>query len=729
MTGTVSEATLPPADPKKLVAPLLEKLSAYDPKCDRDAVERAMEFAVQHHGDQRRHSGDAYFHHPLEVAEILTEFKLDTSTIITALLHDTVEDTTATLEDIKRSFGEDIARLVDGVTKLTRLESQSYDEHQAENFRKLLLAISEDIRVLLVKLADRLHNMRTLHFIKKPPKRQRIARETLDIYAALAERIGMQRVKDELEDIAFRELVPEGHASVTSRMEYLRESGTDRITRTTVELKELLDAEGIPAEVKGREKRPYAIWRKMQRKNISFEMLSDITAFRILVNNVQDCYRVLGAIHAVYHTVPGKFKDYISTPKSNGYQSIHTVVMGPENQRVEIQIRTREMHEIAEMGVAAHWSYKQDRDYSTDGKQFKWVRELLNIIENTARPEEFMENTRLEMYQDQVFCFTPKGDLIALPRGATPVDFAFAVHTEVGRSTVGAKINSRIMPLRTQLKNGDQVEILTSKSQQPAPSWEHFVVTGRAKAEIRRILRLQQRGEYVRLGKSMLEQAVLGIEEELHEEKLKPLLPEFRKEKLEDLYAAIGEGVQQRQEVVKALFPEKFKPRKSSLLSRFGLGHKEKKAEGGGMALPVTGLIPGMAIHFAGCCHPLPGEKIVGIVNTGKGVTLHAADCKELENFVDSPERWVDVSWQKDTGEEMFSGRIHVVLSNQTGALADLANTIAHAESNITNIRITNRAPDFYEMVVDVDVKDIEHLKSIMAMLRTRSIVQDVDRY
>ena len=473
---------------------LVDRVKAYDPKADEDALNRAYVFAMKAHGSQMRASGDPFFSHPLEVAGIVTDMRLDSATIITALLHDTVEDTGATLDDIRDVFGDEVARLVDGVTKLSRLELQSDQTRQAENFRKLLLAMSEDIRVLLVKLADRLHNMRTLHFVDDAEKRLRIARETMDIFAPLAARLGMQGMKDELEDLAFAELNPEARASVITRLEFLRKQGDDQQPRIADELRRTLKEAGIEANVSGREKKPYSIWRKMRDKNVAFEQLSDIVAFRIVVGSLASCYEALGVVHGAYPMLPGRFKDYISTPKSNGYCSVHTSVIGPENQRIEIQIRTPEMQEFAEFGVAAHWHYKSKDGVLTrrEGRQYRWIRELLEILDQASGPEEFLEHTKLEMFQDQVFCFTPKGDVIALPRGATPIDFAYAVHSEVGDTCVGAKINGRMKPLRVELQNGDQVEIIGSKAQTPSPTWERFVVTGKARSHIRRFIRISR---------------------------------------------------------------------------------------------------------------------------------------------------------------------------------------------------------------------------------------------
>ena len=489
---------------------LVERVMSYDPGADEDRLNRAYVYAMKMHGTQKRASGDPYFSHPVEVAGILTELKLDADSIVTALLHDVVEDTTGTLNDIEGLFGKDIARLVDGVTKLTRLELQSEQSKHAENFRKLLLAMSDDIRVLLVKLADRLHKMRTLNFVKSEDKRRRIARETMEIYAPLSERIGLHRFKDELEDLAFTQINPDARQSIIEGLSFLQGSGSDVIERVISELEAILQEDGIAAAVFGRIKTPYSIWRKMQKQNIGFKQLADIVAFRVIVGDAQLCYQALGSLHSHYQVVPGRFKDYISTPKRNGYSSLHTGLLGPEKQRIELQIRTKEMHEINEFGVAAHWKYKQspsEESLPREGRQYRWLRELLDILEHASNPEEFLEHTKLEMYQDQVFCFTPKGDLIALPKGATPIDFAYAVHSEVGNTCVGTRINGRMVPLRTPLQNGDQVEVVTSKAQTPHPDWENFVETGKAKAAIRRFIRQEQREQFVSLGKQILERA------------------------------------------------------------------------------------------------------------------------------------------------------------------------------------------------------------------------------
>lgn len=712
---------------------LVEKIKSYDPDADEDLVNRAYVFAMKAHGSQKRTSGDPYFSHPVEVAYKLTQYRLDTASIVTALLHDTVEDTDVTLDDIETSFGKDIRNLVDGVTKLSKLEGKSENMNQAENFRKLLIAMSEDLRVLLVKLADRLHNMETLHYIKKPEKRQRIARETVEIYAALAERIGMRNMKDELQDLAFRELYPEARQSIVNRLEFLRAEGQAELNKTMAAIRQKIDEAHIPkAKIYGREKKPYSIWKKMESKNVEFEQLSDIIAFRIVVDTIPQCYQALGVIHAEWHTIPGRFKDYISTPKSNGYQSLHTAVLGPNRQRIEIQIRTREMDEFAEYGLAAHWGYKQGFKALHEGKQFRWMRELLDILEKSSNPEEFLENTKLEMYQDQVFCFTPKGDILAFPRGATPVDFAYGVHSGVGDTCVGAKINGRIVPLRTKLKNGDQVEIITSKTQTPSPSWERFVVTGKAKSEIRKFIRTQQRNEYINLGRAVLAKTFKAEGHEFNEKMVEPHLPQLGKKTLDDLLAEVGEGLVSRQQVMEIVLGEK-KPNGASSMGSVlrtvaSPFRKKKKAEGDN-PMPIKGLMPGMAIHFAGCCHPIPGDRIVGIVTTGKGITIHTIDCETLENYSDAPERWIDVAWEHDQTDGHHVGRLRAYISHEPAALATVTNVIAKENGNINNLKIVNRSTDFFEILIDIEVRDVRHLSNIMANLRSKEVVQSVERY
>jgi len=718
---------------------LVERVQSYDPDADEEMLNRAYVYGLKKHGTQLRASGDPYFSHPVEVAGILAEMRLDTSSIVTGLLHDTLEDTDATRDEIARLFGENVARLVDGVTKLSRLEVQSESTKEAENLRKLVLAMSSDIRVLLVKLADRLHNMRTLHHIKDPARRRRIARETMDLYAPLASRIGMEKVKRELEELAFAELNPDGRASVQARQGYLRERGERLVPEIEAELIKTLKDGGLAAQVSGREKTPYSIWRKMQTKNVSFEQLADIMAFRIIVADIAQCYQALGLLHGRYQVLPQRFKDYISVPKPNGYRSLHTGVIGPLGQRIEIQIRTEEMQDQAERGVAAHWIYKQGGP-STDAPQYAWLRSLIDILDKAPNAEEFLEHTKLEMFQDQVFCFTPKGKLIALPRGATPIDFAYAVHSQVGDTCVGAKINGRMLPLRTQLANGDQIEIVTSRAQTPSPTWERFAVTGKAKAAIRRFIRTRQREQYLQLGKSLLDKTFHEEGYEVTDKGLDGVKANFKQATTDDLIANVGAGLIGSREVLTAVYPGLKQTRKSGgadvvpitrARNKTAKGRepgRAKKEDTGQIA--IKGLIPGMAVHFARCCHPLPGDRIVGIITTGKGVTIHTIDCATLESFNETPERWIDVGWDSvgDGGVVAYTGRLKVTVANQPGSLSSLSTVIARHDGNISNLRIVNRSMDFFDMVLDIEVADVKHLADITAALRATPAINAVER-
>lgn len=701
----------------------MERVKSYDTSANEDALNKAYVFSMKAHGSQRRASGDPYFSHPLEVAGILTKMRLDHYTIITALLHDTVEDTNVTVEEIGRMFGKEIASLVDGVTKLSRIDLVSDSRKQAENFRKLVIAMSDDIRVLLVKLADRLHNMRTLHFISDKEKRRRIAFETMDIYSPLAERIGIHELKDELEFLAFKELNEDAFKTVTSRLDVLVREGSNTIKYIENELLKKCHEGGIEVEISGRAKSPYSVWQKMQRKSVNIEQLSDIVAFRLLVENRMDCYNLLGLLHTSYPVLPGRFKDYISTPKPNGYQSLHTGIIGPKRQRIEIQIRTHSMHEIAELGVAAHWSYKHGKSITTEGKQYRWLRELLEILDQASDPEEFLEHTRLEMYQDQVFAFTPKGELIALPRGANPVDFAYAVHSEVGDTCVAARINGRLRPLNTQLENGDQVLVETSKNASPSPLWEKFVVTGKAKASIRRFVRNERYEQFCDLGKAIFQKTLKKMSIRYSQKLLLKIMEELKYEKVEDVLAAIGEGEVSTDEIIKVITPEN----KFSISSNTSnvVDFNDKKQNN---SIPLKGLIPGMAFHYAHCCHPLPGEKIVGITSTGKGITIHTIDCETLEGFQAMPERWLDVSWDVNANSPKQIGRLGVVLENEPGSLGSLTSIIGKSGGNIINLKIITRAIDFFEMQIDVEVNDIKHLRNIIGALRATPVITSVER-
>jgi GTP pyrophosphokinase len=721
---------------------LLSRVVSYDSRADPALIDEAYGLALTAHQSQKRDNGDPYITHPLAVANILAGYRLDGSSIVTALLHDVIEDTPITLAVIQKQFGQEIAGLVDGVTKLTRLELQSDRTKQAENFRKLVLAMSKDIRVLIVKLADRLHNMRTISAVSSPQRRQRIARETMEIYAPLAERIGMESVKTELQTRSFAELDPEAYDTIQARLNFLRGQGADVIEEVRQELLRVCQAADVEiVEIAGREKSPYSIWEKMQRRNVAFEQLSDIMAFRIIVPAREACYVALGAIHAAYPVIAGRFKDYISTPKANGYQSLHTGVTlrHPRNQKIELQIRTPDMQMVAENGVAAHWLYKQSDASQADLRQFRWVQDLLEILENSSAPDEFLENTKLELYQDQVFCFTPKGQLIQLPRGATSVDFAYAVHSQIGDTCVGARINGRLMPLRYELQNGDQVEILTARGGTPSPAWERFVTTGKARARIRRFLAQQMREQHRDAGKSALAKAFRQEGVDGSEKVLEATAKTLKQASLDDLYVAVSSGTVGPKDVVYAAYPELREARAPRMLPAFmgqSLTARSPRNQGpkADTGLPITGLVSGMDVHYAGCCHPLPGDKIVGIVATGKGVTVHTKDCATLETFAATPERFIDVDWdagilaRHDAKLQRFIGRVSVIAGNNANALASLTNAIAKQDGAIANLKVVHRQQDFFEAIVDVEVRDVRHLGQVIAGLRGAPGIAQVER-
>ena len=701
-------------------ATLVERVRAYDPDADESTLNRAYVFAMQAHGPQTRASGDPYFSHPLEVAGILTDLKLDTATIATALLHDTVEDTSATIQDIETNFGAEIAGLVDGVTKLSQLELFSERTKQAENFRKLMLAMSNDIRVLLVKLADRLHNMRTISHLKDAEARLRIAQETIEIYAPLAGRIGMQNMREELEDLAFAVIDPEARESIVRRMQLLDAQSPGRIARIADEIRRKLAEKGIEAWVQGRAKRPYSIWRKLKDKKTNFEQLSDVFGFRAVVASIEDCYRALGVFHRTWPMVPERFKDFISLPKSNGYRSIHTTVMGPENQRVEVQIRTQEMHEVAERGVAAHWRYREKVDESdpTAVRAYEWLRDMVELIERGESPEEFYEHSKLSLYQDQVFCFTPKGNLIALPRGATPIDFAYFVHTDVGNTAVGAKVNGVHTPLHTPLKNGDQVEIICSRDQTPSPVWERFAVTGRARAEIRRYLRHAQRDQQVSLGRKILDKVFADEAFQLTDKAIDGVLRKLRFARADDVYAAVGRGALRSDDVLEAVYPE---------LRRDPNRKRPTYLEPQSTGVSIAGLTEGIGYRLGSCCHPIPGDRIIGLMVPGEGCVVHTVDCEVLDRYQDSMADWIDIRW-KERGGTLSVARIIVRVKNTPGALAALANIIGHNGANISNFKITSRNPLYFEFLVDVEVRDAAHLENLIRALKVDATVEAVER-
>ncbi|MBU6140955.1 MAG: bifunctional (p)ppGpp synthetase/guanosine-3',5'-bis(diphosphate) 3'-pyrophosphohydrolase [Proteobacteria bacterium] len=713
---------------------LITKIRSYHPNLNESLIQKAYIFAKEAHGNQKRHSGDLYFSHPVAVAEILTELKLDQESIITALLHDVVEDTEVTLEEIEKEFGEQVAKLVDGVTKLGKIESVPANERVAENFRKLTLAMSEDIRVLLVKLADRLHNMRTLSYMPSQEKRSKKARESLEIYAPLAGRIGLSKIKTELEELVFENIDSEARQQIIEKLNELREKNKNLIDKILEDLRRVLGEDGVECEISGREKKPYSIWMKMKKQNIGFYNLHDIMAFRIVAQNIGECYRVLGVVNSHYNMIPGTFLDYISTPKENGYQSLHLAILGPFNKKIEIQIRDKKMHEVAELGVAAHWHYKEKFSKTSKGsvtktgrenEQYRWIRELINLFENSENSNEALKDYKLSLHKDEVFCFTPNGDIFNLPLGATAIDFAYAVHSDVGNGCVSAKINGVIAPLRQRLENGDQVEIVTSKNAKPSPNWLQFASTSKARSAIKHFIRSQKFDEYQTLGRAILNKFFAARNLEISDKILEKILPNFHKKSVADFCVKVAEGVISRQEVVKAIYPD-FREENKSTKPKISSEKKNKFDH----SLAIEGLVAGMAMHYAGCCNPIPGDPIIGIINTGTGVTIHSQICRNLKSLVLSPQRILDVCWKSEDeiGEVFYACRIRVVIQNQKGGIADVTSIIAKKQVNISHIRTTNRSADVFEMAIDLEVKSLDHLEEILSALRISRKILEVER-
>ncbi|MGJ5094196.1 RelA/SpoT family protein [Bradyrhizobium oligotrophicum] len=720
---------------------LVERVRSYNPDTNEDLLNRAYVYAMKAHGSQTRASGDPYFTHPLEVAAILTDLKLDDATIVAALLHDTIEDTEATRAEIDRFFGPEIGALVEGLTKLKRLELVSREAKQAENLRKLLLAIADDVRVLLVKLADRLHNMRTLEFVPEASRR-RIAEETLDIYAPLAGRMGMQEMREELEDLSFRTLDPQAYSVVMQRLDALAERNRNLIGEIESQLARKFREHGLTARVFGRRKRPFSIWTKMERKSIGFEQLSDIFGFRVIMPDLESCYRALGIVHTTWPVVPGRFKDYISTPKQNDYRSIHTTVIGPGKQRVELQIRTEDMDQIAELGIAAHAFYKDDIASPTErlkreSNAFAWLRHTIGILSESANPEEFLEHTKLELFHDQVFCFTPKGKLIALPRHANVIDFAYAVHTDVGNSAVGCKINGKFAALSSELQNGDEVEVLTSDAQSAPPSaWETLAITGKARAAIRRATRTAVRDQYAGLGRRIVERLFERTKLEYADDKLKGALPRLARASIEDVMAAVGRGEIKASDVARAMYPDykeervvRYGAKKTAAAPAAKAAAPAAEPHRGPFAIPISGLNSGLPVKFAPNGGAVPGDRIVGIVTPGEGITIYPIQSPALKDFEEEPERWLDVRWDVDeTSPQRFPARIRVENVNEPGSLAQVATVIAEHDGNIDNISMSRRSPDFTELTIDLEVYDLKHLSAIINQLRAKTIVARVDR-
>ena len=694
---------------------LINKVKGYNKFLNPDRLNKAYNFAIKAHGDQKRASGDPYFMHPIEVARIVVELKLDEATIKTALLHDTVEDTNSSLSQIKVKFGSEVAQLVDGVTKLTNLQLSSLETKHAENFRKLFVAMSKDLRVLLVKLSDRLHNMRTIRALSVE-KQVRKARETMEIFAPLAGRMGMQSMREELEDLSFRVLNPEARNSIIRRFLTLRKETDDLVPKILNDINQQLDKEKLNARVTGREKKPYSIWRKMQDKKEGFTRLSDIYGFRIITKKETDAYIAMGAVHRRWRAVPGRFKDYISHPKSNGYRSIHTTVSGRDGKRVEVQIRTKEMHEVAESGVAAHWSYRDgqrvENPFVVD--PFKWLRRLSDGFIQSENPSDFFEHVKLEMFQDQVFCFTPKGEVIRLPRGATPIDFAYAIHTRIGDSCVGSIVDGQRVPLWTKLKNGQSVSIIRSSAQKPQSSWESMVFTGRAKSAIRRKLREEHRTENIKIGKEIARVSLKRIGKKATEKALKTAAKKLALGNSDEVLAALGSVELTGDELIKLLYPEKV-----TGLSLPTLGKRQ---------LSFIGLEPGQKANTASCCMPIPGERIVGIAVRGQGITIHAIDCDHLENLNDKQKHWIDLRWPEGDSQTSHPTCLTISMYNGMGVLGRICSLIGESGANITNMDFFDRKPDFYKIIIEIHVKDLKHLSDIMTSIETDSDISVVER-
>jgi guanosine-3',5'-bis(diphosphate) 3'-pyrophosphohydrolase len=744
--GTTVKRKLPPRPQMMRQYELVERVRRYNPHTNEPLLNRAYVYAMKAHGEQKRASGDLYFSHPLEVAAILTDLKLDDATIAAALLHDTIEDTPATRADIDELFGQDIGSLVEGLTKLAKLDLVTKEAKQAENLRKLLLAIANDVRVLLIKLADRLHNMRTLGHMPAEARR-RIAEETVDIYAALAGRMGMHEMREELEDLAFRELNPEAYRVVSERLNAFEERNIGLVAEIEQQLTRKLADRGIVAEVRSRRKRAYSIWRKMERKSVGFEQLSDIVGFRVIVGSAAECYQALGIVHTTWPMVPTRFKDYVSTPKQNDYRSIHTTVIGPGQQRVELQIRTLEMHEIAEYGIAAHALYKDSPDspsemLSRESSAYAWLRRTIELLAEGSNPEEFLEHTKLELFQDQVFCFTPKGKLIALPRSANAIDFAYAVHTDVGNTAVGAKINGKIAPLVSELFNGDEVEVLTSKAQAAPPAaWESLAKTGKARAAIRRATRVAVRAQYAGLGRRIVERLCQRAKIAYSDEKLQGALPRLARNSLDDVFSAVGRGEMRAADVARAMYPDYKEERAAAIkqqpkLERGWFGFTRTKGvkyqppagEGDG-AIPIRGINRDLPVRFAPNGGAVPGDRIVGILTPGEGITIYPIQSPSLKDFEDVPERWIDLRWDTDErAPQRFPARLVLKTVNEPGSLAQVTQVIAEHDGNIDNIHMQREAPDFTTVTIDLEVYDLKHLTSIIAQLRAKDVVAAAER-
>ncbi len=693
---------------------ILDELVKYHPEANLDLVEKAYVFSAKVHQGQVRLSGEPYLTHPLTVAYILSTLKLDEESVATGLLHDTVEDTFATLEEIKDAFGEKIASLVEGLTKISKITSNTKEEKQAENVRKMILAMSKDIRVILIKLADRLHNMRTLKYLS-PDKQKEIAEETLDIYAPLANRLGIFSIKSELEDLCLLYLKPEVHQSLTRKIAEKEEEREQYIEEVKKIIGEKLSSLNLKESVSGRPKHLYSIYQKMEIQRLEFDHVYDLTAFRVTVDSEKKCYEALGIIHSLWKPIPGRFKDYIAMPKANGYQSLHTTVIGPHSKRMEIQIRTPQMHQVAEHGIAAHWGYKEGKDVGkSEDKKFAWLRQLLEWQQDLQNPREFLELVRIDLFPDEVYVFTPKGEVKQFPRGATPIDFAYSVHTDVGHRCRGARVNGKMVSLKYQLKNGDMVEIITSPNHNPGKDWFLFAKTSKAKTKIRQWIKIEEKNRDISYGRKICEKEFrkygLNFAKMVKSDKLSILIKEVLAfHDLNDFLAAIGSGNTTPLQLIHKLIPSE-KLEKKSRKTPKSPGKEKKSALSG---IQIKG-IDNIMVHFAKCCHPIPGDKILGYITRGRGVTVHSATCSYVKNI--DPERKIEAEW---TLREKFihSVKIKVECRDKTGLLAEITSTISGIGANITRAEVSTSDKRKSKSIFEVDVKNQEHLANIIKSL------------
>ncbi len=696
----------------------IELITSYLTNEEKDKVRHALKLSEQAHSNQLRKSGDPFITHPLEVAKILTSIKLDADSIVAGLLHDTLEDTSLNIEEINKNFGNQIVELVDGLTKINKFSLKVNNQKFGENYKKLILATTKDLRVILVKLADRLHNMRTIQFIKDENKKTKIALETLEVFAPLAQRLGMKEWQDELEDISFEIINPDAKKTIIERLEYLKSKDDNIVDEIRYELKNIFFQEDLLCKVEGRIKSPYSIWNKIKNKNISFEQLSDIMAFRVITNSTRECYRCLGIIHRQYPYIQGRFKDFISAPKSNGYRALHTSVMGPKNKKIEIQFRSNIMDQIADFGIASHWKYKDPKKIKEkDAREYKWVYDLVDSMNSSVTQDELIQNSKLKVFQNDIFVFTPKGDLIELPKNATPVDFAYAIHSQIGDKCVAAKINDKLQPLKTILNNGDQIEIITSESSQPSPLWQRFAVTTKVKSQLRRFFKFKKKEEHIIFGREILINYFQKENYEFNKNTEQKILDDYKYKSINDLYALIGSGEITALSVIKKIYPEyNYIP-----VSKFNENNQNP--------IKLKGLTAGMSYHLAGCCSPLKGDSIVGIVTAGIGVAVHTLDCDTLTSYQDAPDRWLNISWDNQSNLETVSNaRIVVVLFNKPGSLGKVTTVIAKNNGNISNILFSVRKPDFFEIIIDIEVRDTNHLQNIIAALRMEKEVSSLER-